>query len=65
MLADLTPARARKAYVALALSVIIGGLTAWQATSGDGMTAADWVTIALAILTPIGVWAARNTEPAP
>jgi hypothetical protein len=59
----LTPRGAAKAYVALAVSVLIAALTGYQAASGDGMTVADWVTVALAALAPIGVWAAKNADP--
>jgi hypothetical protein len=63
--ADLTPSRAAKAYVALAVSIVIAALTAWQAAQGDGMTGADWATVVLAGLAPVAVWAKGNADPAP
>jgi hypothetical protein len=61
MRSNLTPAVAAKAYIALAVGILIAGLTAWQAVAGDGMTGQDWVTVALAVLSPILVWAKSNT----
>lgn len=62
---QLAPAAAAKAYIALAVSVAIAGLTAYQAAAGDGMTIEDWLTVALAVLLPIGVWAKGNTAAGP
>jgi hypothetical protein len=65
--ASLTPRAAAKAYAALAVSVALAALTAWQAARDGGLTTTDTVVAVLvAALPPIGVWLApRNADPAP
>ena len=64
---DLTPAGAAKAYAALAVSVLLAALTAWQQARTDGLDTADLVlAVAVAALIPLSVWLApRNTDSEP
>jgi hypothetical protein len=61
----LTASGAAKAYVTLAVSLLLAGLTAWQQARTDGLAAADLVlAVAVAVLIPLSTWLApRNAEP--
>jgi hypothetical protein len=65
MPSTLTPSAAAKAYVTLAVSVLVAGLTAWQQARTDGLDTADLVlAVAVAVLIPLSTWLApRNAEP--
>jgi hypothetical protein len=51
---------AAKAWVALVISVLVGGLTAAQGAAGDGLDIEEWLVIGLAVLNPIFVWSTAN-----
>ena len=51
-----------KALAALAVTVVIAGVTAWQAAVGDGWQAQDWATVALAALAPVAVYFAPRNQ---
>jgi len=50
-----------KGLIAAVVAVLIAGVTAWQATSSDGMTGQDWATVVLAVLGAVAVYAVPNT----
>lgn len=59
---DLKPANAAKAYVALAVSVVLASLVVFVDVGGDGMTTTEWGLLVLAALNPLLVWAKGNSN---
>jgi hypothetical protein len=41
-------------------AVVMAGVTAYRAVSGDGVTPSEWVAVVLAVMAGINVWAATN-----
>lgn len=40
--------------------VVMTGLQAYQAVTGDGVTASEWVTVVIQVFTLVVIWAAAN-----
>lgn len=50
-------------YAKALVAALLAGLTAlYTALSGDGMTDAEWVTVAIAVLTAVSVYLVPNSR---
>lgn len=49
-----------KTYAKAIVAVLIAGVTAAQAALTDGITGQEWLTVALAVLTAVGVYLVPN-----
>lgn len=52
-----------KFWVAAVAAIIIAGLSAYEGVMLDGVTAQEWVTIAVAVIGAVAVWFVPNTPP--
>ncbi len=52
--------KAAKFWVAAIAAVLIAGLTAYEGVMADGLTAQEWLTVAVAILGAITVYLVPN-----
>lgn len=41
-------------------AVVMAGVTAYRVVAGDGVTPSEWVTVVIAVLGTVNVWAAAN-----